>query len=133
MNKLTQTIIDGIAVFGACLLAIWIRFDSGLIPILHNPAPPHQPYTYGALFGAVIVVLALQVMKTYEKPQIGRLLGASLLGVALLIAASFIFRIETAPPFSRIVMLLTAALIPLFLLVERLLILKFMNPRELQK
>ena len=130
MNKISQTIIDGIAVFGACLTAIWIRFDSGLIPIFHSPPPPHQPHIYGAMAGAIIVILALHATNNYRTLKAGRLLGGSLLGVTLLIAASFIIRIETAPPFSRFVLLLAAALIPLFLLVERLIVSRFKDPRK---
>ena len=130
MNKISQTIIDGLAVFAACLAAIWIRFDSGIIPIFHSPPPPYQPYIYGAMAGTIIVILALHATNNYRTLKAGRLLGGSLLGVALLIAASYIIRIETAPPFSRFVLLLAAALIPLFLMVERLIVSRFIDPRK---
>ena len=130
MNKLPQTIIDGAAVFGAGLLATWIRFDSGLIPIFHNPPPPQQPYIYGAIAGAIIMVIVLHAMKTYEKQQTGRLAIASLLGVAILIVASFLVRIESAPPYSRLVLHLAALFIPLILIGERLIISKMIDTEK---
>jgi uncharacterized oligopeptide transporter (OPT) family protein len=90
MNKISQTIIDGIAVFGACFTAILIRFESGLIPVFHSPPPSYQPYIYGAMAGTIIVILALHATNNYRTLQTGRLLGGSLLGVALLIAASYL-------------------------------------------
>ena len=133
MNKLSQTIIDGIAVFGACLTAICIRFESGLIPVFHSPPPSYQPYIYGAMAGTIIVILALHATNNYRTLKAGRLLGGSLLGVALLIAASLFIRIETAPPFSRIVLLLAAALIPIYLLVERHIVLRLTDSRKSKK
>ena len=83
--------------------------------------------------GTIIVILALHATNNYRTLKTGKLLGGSLLGVALLIAASLFIRIETVPPFSRIVLLLAAALIPLFLLVERLIVSRLLDPRKSKK
>jgi cadmium resistance protein CadD (predicted permease) len=83
--------------------------------------------------GTIIVILALHATNNYRTLKAGRLLGGSLLGVALLIAASLFIRIETAPPFSRIVLLLAAALIPIYLLVERHIVLRLTDSRKSKK
>ena len=83
------------------------------------------------MVAAIIVVLVLHAMKTHDKRRIGRLLGASLLGVAFLFAGAYMIRTE--PPFSRIVLILSAVLIPLLVLVERLAYSRFLGTKGTQK
>ncbi len=65
-------IIDAIAVYAGLLLAIWIRFYSGLIPSLipfeHND---FRNYLIGSLFATVIFLLTFNHLKMFTRPQTG--------------------------------------------------------------
>ena len=131
MKTIIQTILDSVAILGSCLLATWIRFDSGLIPIIHAPPPPRQLYINGAVVGTVIVILVLHAMKTYDDRRIGRLIRSSLLGAVVILVVAFM--IHTEPPYSRIVLLLSAALIPFGLVIERFVLAGLLKPSESEK
>jgi exopolysaccharide biosynthesis polyprenyl glycosylphosphotransferase len=66
---------DAIAVFGGFMLATWIRFDSGWVPIFFGssePANVYALYIRGALFGTLIYLLVFRALKLYVRPQLGR-------------------------------------------------------------
>ncbi len=118
---------DAAAVFAGFMLAVWLRFDSGLIPLIHDVAPPalYALYAQGAGIGVLVFLLIFQSFGLYVRPQIGtfsdkipRLVHAILVGILLAAALAFIMR--TDPPFSRITVMLSAGTILLLVFLERL-------------
>jgi len=117
---------DALAVFIGFLLATWLRFDSGLIPLLHDQSPVHLygMYAQGALVGAFIFLLIFQSLGLYVRPQIGtfgdkipRLVHGVLLGLLVAVALAFVLRTE--PPFSRMTVLVSVVTVLLLVLLER--------------
>src|ERR1035437_5073076 len=117
---------DALAVFIGFLLATWLRFDSGLIPLFHDQPPVHLygMYAQGALVGAFLFLLIFQSLGLYVRPQIGtfgdkipRLVHDVLLGLLVAVALAFVLRTE--PPFSRMTVLVSVAIVLLLVLLER--------------
>ncbi|MFA5043904.1 MAG: undecaprenyl-phosphate glucose phosphotransferase [Kiritimatiellia bacterium] len=117
---------DAPAVFLGFMLATWIRFDSGLIPLFHDRPPVnlYGMYAQGALVGTFLFLLIFQYLGLYVRPQIGafgdkipRLVHGVLLGLLAAVALAFI--LKTEPPFSSIAVFLSAATILLFVALER--------------
>lgn len=117
MRMIIQTIVDAVVVSMACLLAAWLRFGIGLLPAFHDAPLGGNLYVTGAIIASVIVVLALHATRSYTQGRFTKPIGGLVLGVLLLLAGAFFFRTET--PFSRIVLLLSAILIPVAVLVGR--------------
>ncbi len=132
-------VADAAAVFGGFLLATWIRFDSGLIPLalridwwfIHAEVPSEQPppdlyfmYGWGAALAALLFLFLFRSLALYVRPQVGnfgnkvpRLVRATALGI--LLATALAFAIRTDPPFSRITMALSFAIVCALLILER--------------
>lgn len=117
---------DALAVFFGFMLATWLRFDSGLIPLFHDRPPVHLygMYAQGALVGAFLFLLIFQSLGLYVRPQIGtfgdkipRLVHGVLLGLLVAVALAFVLRTE--PPFSRLTVLVSVMTVLLLVLLER--------------
>ncbi|MBU0714522.1 MAG: undecaprenyl-phosphate glucose phosphotransferase [Verrucomicrobia bacterium] len=117
---------DALAVFIGFLLATWLRFDSGLIPLFHDQPPVHLygMYAQGAFVGAFLFLLIFQSLGLYVRPQIGtfgdkipRLVHGVLLGLLVAVALAFVLRTE--PPFSRVTVLVSVVTVLLLVLLER--------------
>jgi exopolysaccharide biosynthesis polyprenyl glycosylphosphotransferase len=129
---------DALALLGGFLLATWIRFASGWIPlafevrwpvriaITSDQPPPNLWFMYG--WGAVIATLLLlfifRSLGLFVRPQTGtfsgtvpRLFRATTIGLLLAMALSFALR--TAPPFSRLTVLIAFFVILVLLSLER--------------
>lgn len=117
---------DALAVFIGFLLATWVRFDSGLIPLFHDQPPIHLygMYAQGALVGAFLFLLIFQSLGLFVRPQTGtfgdkipRLVHGVMLGLLVAVALAFVLR--TDPPFSRMTVLVSAVTVLLLVLLER--------------
>ena len=130
---------DALAVFGGFLLATWIRFDSGLIPLafrvdwwfIHTEVASEQPppdlyfmYGWGAAIAALLFLFLFRSLALYVRPQVGnfgnkvpRLVRATALGI--LLATALAFALRTDPPFSRITMALAFVTVCALLVFER--------------
>lgn len=117
---------DAAAVFAGYMLAAWMRFDSGLLRLFHDPPPAHiySMYAQGAAAATLAALLVFRWLELYVRPQTGsfaekipRLLRATLL--AVLAAIVMAFAVRTEPPFSRLVILLAVPAIFILLLAER--------------
>lgn len=117
---------DAIAVFAGFIVATWIRFDSGLVPLFHDSPPPdlYTTYASGALVATLVMLFIYQALGLYIRPQTGmfgdrvpRLLRATLLGMLITVALAFVIRTE--PPFSRITAFISLVTVFLAVLVER--------------
>lgn len=111
-------ISDGLAVFTACLMATWIRFESGYLPVFHDPPPPYSQYVFGSIFVSITMVLMMYVMKTYDALLSKRVVIAVLGGLAVCI--TLIYLSGTQPPPSRLVLGLLLVMIPVFIFGARL-------------
>jgi exopolysaccharide biosynthesis polyprenyl glycosylphosphotransferase len=122
-------VADAAAIFGGFMAAVWIRFDSGWIPMLHDRPPIHlySFYGLGALFGTLLFLFIFRAMGLYIRPQVGvfsdkipRLIRG--VGVGILFATALAFASNTEPPFSRLTVAVAAAVILDFILIERYLL-----------
>ncbi|NLB64943.1 MAG: undecaprenyl-phosphate glucose phosphotransferase [Lentisphaerae bacterium] len=118
---------DALAAFLGILLATWIRFDSGLIPLQHHEIfPPARMYLIAAAVLAPLLVLVFRLIGLYHRPQLGRFgdkLPRIIRGIAITLitglSLSFVVRPPGWPPYSRTVALLAFFTLPLLVLIER--------------
>ena len=122
---LLAVIADAIAVYAGFLLAVWIRFDSGWIPLRHEQLPPRELYHATGLVLTLLMLFIFQTLHLYTRPQVGtfseripRLVRAIGLGILLSTALAFIIR--TDPPLSRITVFMSLGTISTLVLFERL-------------
>ena len=115
--KAVQTILDAVAILTAGVLAFWLRFYSGLIPVNRGLPSSSQPYIASALISTVVMLLILHAMKTYDSRSLARVLVATLVGLAVLFLG--VSAVQTYPPLSRLVQLLFAVVVTSLLLVTR--------------
>ena len=118
--------MDALSAFCGMMLAVWIRFDSGLVPLLHETPPPRRMYVIAAVVLAALLVVVFRLVGLYVRPQLGafgdripkivRGIGITL-GTALVL--SFVVRVEGWPPYSRTVALMAFGTILLLVAVIR--------------
>ncbi len=120
---------DALAVFAGFWLAVWIRFDTGWIPMFHEAPMSRSLYLYGAGVGAVLFLLIFRSLGLYVRPQTGafsfkipRLVRAT--GWGILLATALAFAIRTEPPLSRVVTGLSFFTVLFLVLLERWLLFK---------
>lgn len=120
---------DALAIFFGFIIATWIRFDSGLIPLFHDSPPDYlyAMYAKGAALATLLFLFIFQSLNLYVRPQIGtfgnkipRLIHA--IGLGMLLAVALAFALRTEPPFSRIAVLVSAFCVTLLVLLERYLL-----------
>ena len=118
---------DAVAVFLGFLVAVWIRFDSGLIPLAGEGMPPRMMYVYGAGVATLLCLFIFRSLGLYVRPQAGRyedkiprLVRAT--GWAVLLATALAFIIRTDPPFSRTVTVLAFFTATFLVVLERYLL-----------
>ena len=117
---------DAAAVFGGFLLATWIRFYSGVIPLFHDNPPPNLYFMYGwgAAIATGLFLFLFRNIGLYVRPQTGafsskvpRLIRAT--GMGIFLTTALAFAVRTDPPFSRATVILSFFVIAIVLLVER--------------
>ncbi len=122
---------DALGVYGGFLLAIWIRFDLGWIP-LHEPGviPPRGPYCVGALVATTVFLAIFRALGLYRRPQFGRfedkiprLVRAVALGILATMTLPFLLRSEFS--FSRLTVLISFFTIAATVIVERYLLFRY--------
>ncbi|NCC50621.1 MAG: undecaprenyl-phosphate glucose phosphotransferase [Spartobacteria bacterium] len=124
VTSATAAVADALAIFCGFLVAIWIRFDSGWIPMFHDGYPSRVLYLYGSGVATLLFLFIFRSLNLYVRPQLGtfvdsipRLVRANTWGIFLAVALAFIIR--TDPPFSRIVVFISFFTVLTFLLIER--------------
>lgn len=118
---------DAFAAFLGVMLATWIRFDSGVVPLHHNEIfPPRVMYVAAAVALAPLLVLIFRQIGLYIRPQIGPFgdkLPRIVRGVSITLAAalvlSFGYRPLDWPPYSRTVALIAFFTVLFLILIER--------------
>ena len=118
---------DALAAFLGVLLAVWVRFDSGLVPLYHREIfPPRVMYVAAALVLAPLLVLIFRQIGLYIRPQLGpfgdklpRIVRGVSVTLATALALSFVVRPLNWPPYSRTVALIAFFTVLLLVLLER--------------
>jgi exopolysaccharide biosynthesis polyprenyl glycosylphosphotransferase len=125
LASLAAIAADAAAVFGAFLLATWVRFDSGWIAIRHLPPPRYYViYAKGAAIATIGFLFVLQAVGLFVRPQTGsfvnkipRLIRACLIGMLLTVGLAF--GVQNEYEFSRLVLAIAAVCGTVLLLLER--------------
>ena len=125
--SLLAGLVDGLAAFLGVMAAVWIRFDSGLIPLKHAELfPPRIMYVAAAAVIAPLLIIIFRQIGLYIRPQLGpfgdklpRLVRGVSITLATALALSFVVRPADWPPYSRTVALLAFFTVLLFVLLER--------------
>jgi exopolysaccharide biosynthesis polyprenyl glycosylphosphotransferase len=117
-------VADALAVFAGFMLAVWIRFDSGWLPLFHERTPPRMMYVYGAGVATLLFLFIFRTLGLYARPQYGhfidkipRIIRACGLGILLALALAFVIRTEQ--PFSRIATALALLTVSVLVVIER--------------
>jgi len=118
---------DAAAAFAGLMLAVWIRFDSGLIPLHRSEVlPPRGMYIAAAITLAPLLVLIFRQIGLYIRPQLGafgdklpRIVRGVSITLATALALSFVVRPADWPPYSRTVALIAFFTVLLLVLIER--------------
>ncbi len=128
--SLLAGVADAAAAFFGVMLAVYIRFDSGLIPLLHTEIfPPRIMYLSAAAVLSPLLVIIFRQIGLYIRPQLGRFgdkLPRIVRGVSITLATalalSFVVRPADWPPYSRTVALLAFFTVWLLVVLERFLL-----------
>ena len=118
---------DAAAAFLGVMLATWVRFDSGLIPLQHNEIfPPRTMYVAAAVALAPLLVVIFKQIGLYVRPQLGpfgdklpRIVRGVTVTLATALALSFVVRPADWPPYSRAVAFIAFFTVLLLVLAER--------------
>ncbi|MFH0879774.1 MAG: undecaprenyl-phosphate glucose phosphotransferase [Lentisphaerota bacterium] len=120
-------VADALAVFGGFMLATWIRFDSGWIPLKNEILPPRMLYIQAGGVATLLLLFIYQALDLYIRPQTGsfgdkipRMVRATGWGIFLAVALAFIMRTE--PPLSRATTAIAFFTILDLVLIERYLL-----------
>ena len=125
--SLLAGVADAVAAFCGVMLAVWIRFDSGIVPLQHNEIfPPRIMYLAAAGVLAPLLVLIFRLVGLYVRPQLGpfgdklpRIVRGVAITLAMALVLSFGYRPPGWPPYSRTVALLAFFTVLALVLVER--------------
>lgn len=128
VSALAAVLLDGTAIFGGFLLALWIRFQTGWIPLRGDMVAP--PMQHAMLLSGIATLLALAVFQMeglFKRPQYGRFEDKIPRIVKCLIITFVVyFALEAAlrldPPFSRMALLIATGTTTLLVLLERYLV-----------
>jgi len=116
-------IADAIAIYTGFMLAVWIRFDSGWIPVTKGH-PPRMLYIYAAGIVTLLFLFIFRSLEMYSRPQFGhvsdkipRIVRACGFGTLLAVALAFV--IQTDPPFSRLAAGIAMITVTTLVILER--------------
>ena len=129
LYSLIAVVTDAAAIFGGFMLATWIRFDTGWIPVRYAPFPRfHYLYALGATVATVVFLLVFRALGLFTRPQTGsflnkipRILKASAIGIVLTMVLAFAAQneMQQGEEFSRLTIGLSLLTISFLALLER--------------
>ena len=125
MLSLLAAVVDACAVFGGFMWSVWIRFESGWIPMVHRPPVDlYEKYGVGTAVATVLFLFVFQYAGLYVRPQTGsfvnkvpRLIKAIAMGV--LLTTVLAFAVQNEADFSRIVIGMALFTVSVCVLFER--------------
>lgn len=125
LHSSLAAVADGLAMFSGYLLATWLRFDSGLIPIYIPPAEPlYYQYSIGAAGATLLMLLIFRAQALFVRPQIGSFTDkipriCKAVGIGTLGTVVLAFAFQNEADFSRIVIALSLCTVTFLVLLER--------------
>jgi len=125
LSSLTAVVLDAFCVYGGFLLALWIRFDSGLFELRDGfTKPPFDHLLLLSGVGTLVFLVTFHLNGLFKRPHHGRFEDKiPRLVKCILISFLVYLAIETAlrldPPFSRISLLLAFGTITVLLLLQK--------------
>ena len=116
---------DAIAIYGGFMLATWLRFGSGLFPVIRVPHEEYlRLYAIGAFFATGVFLLVFRSRGLYVRPQTGsfptkipRIINAVFWGILLTVVMAF--SVQNEADFSRLVIALAAFTVMVLVMLER--------------
>tara|TARA_B100000809_G_scaffold263802_1_gene317915 strand:+ start:1090 stop:2502 length:1413 start_codon:yes stop_codon:yes gene_type:complete len=125
MMSAAAVICDGLFVFGGFLLAIWIRFDSGWIPVIHGRMPNlYEEYAPAGAIAALAFLIINKSLGLYIRPQTGAF-GTKIprltrgIGLGIIAMTVIAFAAKNVLEISTGVLIISFFTIMLLVLVER--------------
>jgi len=121
LSSLTAVVLDAFCIYGGFLLAIWLRFDSGLLELREGftkPAFDHLLLLSGV--GTLVFLVTFHLNGLYKRPHHGRfprLVKCILISFLVYLAIETVLRLD--PPFSRLSLLLSFGTITFLLLLQK--------------
>ncbi|NLB55043.1 MAG: undecaprenyl-phosphate glucose phosphotransferase [Lentisphaerae bacterium] len=131
LTSLLAVISDAAAIFAGFIVATWIRFGSGLIPLYHDSVPKnlYELYSTSAAVATIMSLLLFRSLRLFVRPQTGmfsdkipRILRAIIQG--MLISIILAYAVRTNPPLSRLTIVIAMPCIASLVLLERFLLFK---------
>ena len=128
VTTVLAVLADAAAIWIGQMLAVWIRFDSGWIPLRYTRvAGLYQSYAVAAALTVVIYLAVFQILKLYTRPQDGtfigkvpRLVRACLFGGGGVLVCSGLLKNDMDYSFvSNAAILVSLATVTLLVLAER--------------
>lgn len=119
---------DACAVFGGFLLATWVRFDSGWVPVFLGRDPHlYVKYAQGAALAALAFLLIFRSLGLYMRPQLGRFESriprlVRACGLGLITSTVLAFVVKNILPYSTLVLGMSLLTVTLLVLLERYLL-----------
>ena len=115
---------DALAIFGGFMLAYWIRFKSGWIPLRFEGEPPALMYVQAAGVVTLLFLFIFQRLGLYTRPQYGRYTDriprvVRACGIGILIALALASLVRTDQPFSRYATAIAFLTVSALVIVER--------------
>jgi Undecaprenyl-phosphate glucose phosphotransferase len=126
MTSTWAVMADACAVFGGFMLATWIRFDSGWVPITFGiPVNVYSLYSKGACVATVICLIVFRTLGLFVRPQMGsfankipKLVRAVGIGIVLSTVIAFAVR-NTFADFSSVALAISFLTVSFLTLFER--------------
>ena len=123
MCSTAAILADAAAIYFGFLIAYWIRFYSGLIPVLKGYPPPEM-YFLGSAVAALLFLFIFRSLGLFVRPQVGtfedklpRLIRAC--GWGFLVTGAITSFIRTEHEFARWVILISLVTVPGLLILQR--------------
>lgn len=126
LNSVLAVVGDACAVFGGFMLATWLRFDSGLLPLRHDyPLDLYFTYAKATIVAVIAYLFVFRSLELYVRPQLGRfeskiprIIRAVGLGLVVAIVLAFIVKNEYAQ-ISSVVFVISFFTVSFCVLLER--------------
>ena len=124
-TSVVAIVCDACAVFGGFVLATWLRFDSGLIAMRHNPPDPLYPqYLAGAGVASLTFLFVFRSLGLFVRPQTGSFVNKiprviKAVGIGVLLTVVIVYSLQNEVDFARLVVGFSFFTISFFVLLER--------------
>jgi exopolysaccharide biosynthesis polyprenyl glycosylphosphotransferase len=137
LSAMLAVAVDLCTIWLAQMLAVWIRFDSGWIPLVGRWIPPvvrdpdlYRRYALAAAVVLPVYLIVFQILKLYSRPQEGtysgkipRIIRGCAFSVLIVLDISAL--LKNVIPFSNAAVLMSLATVTVLVLIERAVMFEF--------